>query len=252
MSRFFVEPGNIFEQEIVVDSGDYNHIKNVLRMRIGDALVVCDGCGTEYHCVISEYREDSAVLSINHRQSTEVELPVKLRLYQGLPKRDKMELIVQKAIELGAYEVIPVMCKRTIVKLDDAKKEQKKVQRLQSIAESAAKQCGRGLIPEVTMPMSFKEAVLRAEATGDMILFPYENALGMKATKEALRKAASSDSVAIFIGPEGGFEREEVAFAKEHGANIISLGSRILRTETAGMCLLSMLMLEAELRSEES
>ncbi len=251
MSRFFVESDKITDLEITMDSGDYNHIKNVLRMRTGDEIIVCDGCGTEYTCVIAEYLENTAILTITNRQSTEVELPVKLRLYQGLPKRDKMELIVQKAIELGAYEVVPVLCKRTIVKLDDDKKEQKKIARLQSIAESAAKQSGRGIIPEVLMPISFKEAVLKAERDGDLLVLPYENALGMKETKRVLAESARAASVAIFIGPEGGFEREEVEFATAHGAHVISLGSRILRTETAGLCVLSMMMLEAELLREE-
>ncbi len=245
MSRFFVESNRIGENEIVIDSGDYNHIKNVLRTRIGESVTVCDGQGMEYDCVVEEYLEDYAKLRICARHSSDTELPIRIRLFQGMPKKDKMELIVQKAIELGAFSVVPVMCERTVVKLEDKKKETKKIERLQAIAESAAKQCGRGFIPQVEAPISFKEAIVLAASQG-LVILPYENALGMKETKHWISESTNYKNVSIFIGPEGGFSREEVAFAEKNGAKIISLGRRILRTETAGLCLLSMLMLETE------
>ncbi len=250
MSRFFVDERYIHGDMISVYDGDYNHIKNVLRMHVGEKLVFCDGQGTDYHCTIAEFCEDHVELQVDSREHTNVELQSDIVLYQGLPKRDKLELIVQKAVELGVAGITPVMCKRTIVKLDDAKKEQRKLERLQSISESAAKQSGRGCIPQISPVLSFREAILQAEADGAYILFPYENALGMSATKAAVQEAVASKRVAIFIGPEGGFDASEVEFAQQHGAHIISLGRRILRTETAGLCLLSMLMLESELTME--
>lgn len=250
MSRFFVDERYIQDDRISVYDGDYNHIKNVLRMHIGEALVMCDGRGTDYHCTIAEFCDDHVDLHIERREHTNVELQSDIVLYQGLPKRDKLELIVQKAVELGVAGVTPVMCKRTIVKLDDGKKEQRKLERLQSISESAAKQSGRGIIPQVSPVRSFRDAVLQAESDDSYILFPYENALGMSATKTAIQEAVAAKRIAIFIGPEGGFDASEVEFARQHGAHVISLGRRILRTETAGLCLLSMLMLESELTME--
>ena len=168
----------------------------------------------------------------------------KLYLFQGLPKSDKMELIVQKAVELGVYQVIPVAMKRSVVRLDD-KKAAKKADRWNSIAESAAKQAGRSRIPEVTMPLSYKEALKMAEEL-DVTLLPYELAGGVKVTREVIRQIKSGQSVGIFIGPEGGFEPEEVDAAVSMGAKVITLGRRILRTETAGLATLAVLMFELE------
>ena len=168
----------------------------------------------------------------------------KLYLFQGLPKSDKMELIVQKAVELGVYQVIPVAMKRSVVRLDD-KKAAKKADRWNSIAESAAKQAGRSRIPEVTMPLSYNEALKMAEEL-DVTLLPYELAGGMEVTREVIRQIKSGQSVGIFIGPEGGFEPEEVDAAVSMGAKVITLGRRILRTETAGLATLAVLMFELE------
>ena len=172
------------------------------------------------------------------------ELKNRLYLFQGLPKGDKMELIIQKAVELGAYAVIPVEMKRCVVKLD-AKKAEKKRARWQQIAESAAKQSKRMVVPEVYPVMAFQEA-LRLAKTLDVQLLPYENARDMKETRERIDSIRPGQSVGIFIGPEGGFEEDEVASAMECGACTITLGKRILRTETAGMAVLSVLMFRLE------
>ena len=231
MQRFFVEPFQVLEEEhrITLTGPDLNHMKNVLRMRIGEDVWISDGSEKEYHCTIEEFQEDSAVLHILYAQESQYELPSRIYLFQGLPKGDKMELIIQKAVELGAYAVVPVETRRCVVKLD-AKKAQKKVTRWQQISESAAKQSKRMLIPEVKNVMSWKEAL----------------AQGMKETREILAAIQPGQSVGIFIGPEGGFEEEEVRDAMEAGGKPVTLGKRILRTETAGMTMLSILMYTLE------
>jgi len=190
-------------------------------------------------------------LHILGKKQAQTELPVRLVLYQGLPKKDKMELIIQKAVELGATQIVPVMTKRCIVKLEDEKKEAKKLERWQAIAESAAKQSGRAMIPSVYRVVTLKEAVLRAASEG-MGLIPYELAEGMQSLKEAARQATEHRTVSVFIGPEGGFEETEVEFAKENGIVPVSLGKRILRTETAGFTTLSILMYEIECATEQA
>ena len=246
MQRFFVEPYQVQEEEhrITLTGPDLNHMKNVLRMRIGEYVWISDGSEKEYHCTIEEFQEDSAVLHILYAQESQYELPSRIYLFQGLPKGDKMELIIQKAVELGAYAVVPVETRRCVVKLD-AKKAQKKVTRWQQISESAAKQSKRMLIPEVKNVMSWKEALAFAKGL-DVVLIPYELAQGMKETREILSAIQPGQSVGIFIGPEGGFEEEEVRDAMEAGGKPVTLGKRILRTETAGMTMLSILMYTLE------
>ena len=246
MQRFFVEPYQVQEEEhrITLTGPDLNHMKNVLRMRIGEDVWISDGSEKEYHCTIEEFQEDSAVLHILYAQESQYELPGRIYLFQGLPKGDKMELIIQKAVELGAYAVVPVETRRCVVKLD-AKKAQKKVTRWQQISESAAKQSKRMLIPEVKNVMSWKEALAFAKGL-DVILIPYELAQGMKETREILSAIQPGQSVGVFIGPEGGFEEEEVRDAMEAGGKPVTLGKRILRTETAGMTMLSILMYTLE------
>ena len=249
MHCFYCEERNVTEETIRITGADVNHMKNVLRMREGEELTVCDGTGMEYLCTVSEFSGGEAILRIAERKQAQTELPVRLVLYQGLPKKDKMELIVQKAVELGAAEIVPVMTKRCIVKLEDEKKEAKKIERWQAIAESAAKQSGRAVIPTVAGVMSYKEALKRASAEG-MGLIPYECADGMQALKEAAKQAVSQKTVSVFIGPEGGFEEAEVTAAVETGVIPVSLGKRILRTETAGFTTLAILMYEIECASE--
>ena len=227
-----------------ISGNDVNHIKNVLRMEKGEDISVSDGHGRDYFCVISQMDKDRIVLEIQNSWDSYVELGTKLYLFQGLPKSDKMDLIIQKAVELGVYEIVPVVTRRTIVKLDE-KKEAKKLARWQGISESAAKQAGRGRIPSVSPPVSFKDA-LEFAGTLDSVIIPYEKAEGMEASRAVVKGLKNKKSVGIFIGPEGGFDTEEVDAAMESGAVPVTLGRRILRTETAGLAVLSVLMFELE------
>lgn len=245
MYRFFADPARIGEKQISITGSDVNHIKNVLRMRQGEEILISDGDKKEYTCYIEELREDELLAHIMYVQEAGYELPSRLYLFQGLPKGDKMELIIQKAVELGVHQVIPVASKRTVVKLDK-KKEEKKRARWQAIAESAAKQSKRMYVPEIKQVMSFQEAVGYG-AELDVVLLPYELAKDMEHTREILGKISKGQSVGIFIGPEGGFEEEEVEQAVSGaGAQVITLGKRILRTETAGLTVLSVLMFALE------
>ena len=241
MQRFFVEPHQIDgeKHEICITGSDVNHIRNVLRMKKGEELWISDK-EKEYHCEIQELEEDQVILHILYAQEPDYELKSRIYLFQGLPKQDKMELIVQKAVELGAHAVIPLETKNTVVKLDE-KRAAKKVERWQAIAEAAAKQSKRSIIPEVMPVMSFKEAVAFAK-TLDIRLMPYELAENMAYTREVLAKIEPGQSIGIFIGPEGGFAEEEVELALNSQMETITLGKRILRTETAGMTVLSILM----------
>ena len=222
-----------------------NHIKNVLRMRPGEEVAVSNGIdGREYRCGILALEEDCVRLELRFIKEDGVELPAKIYLFQGLPKADKMELIIQKAVELGAFQVIPVAMKRCVVKLDE-KKADSKIKRWQGIAEAAAKQSKRGVIPTVAPVMSYAQAVKMASEM-DLKLVPYELAEGMEQTKQLIESVKPGQRIAIFIGPEGGFEEAEVEAAKEIGAVPVTLGRRILRTETAGMTILSILMYHLE------
>lgn len=246
MQRFFVETYQIEEENhcIHVTGADVNHIKNVLRMKQGEELWISDGGTKEYRCEIESLGDEEVLLHIIYAQEPNYELPNRIYLFQGLPKADKMELIIQKAVELGAYAIVPVETKRCVVKLDE-KKAAKKTARWQQIAESAAKQSKRMLIPNVHQVLSFKEALKYAESM-DIRLIPYELAKGMQETKEILAAIEQGQSIGIFIGPEGGFEEKEVEAAISEGAKPITLGKRILRTETAGLAILSVLMFQLE------
>lgn len=251
MYRFYVEQNAVTPSFITIAGEDYNHIKNVLRMREGEEVIVCDGAGKDYHCRLAAMEKNSIQAEIIEVSDTKTELPVKLILFQGMPKKDKMELIVQKAVELGAAEIVPVMMKRTIVKLEDEKAEKKKRERWQTIARAAAMQSMRGIIPQVMPALSMKEA-LKTAAELDAVLVPYENAEGVIGAKKTIDNLVQKQvkSIGIFIGPEGGFEEEEIEVAKATGAEIISLGHRILRTETAGLTTLSLLMFAFEAGKE--
>lgn len=247
MRRFFVEPGQIAESVIRITGGDVNHIRNVLRMNPGDQLVV--GCqDREYTCYLEQITEQEITAHIMYVQDTQAELPSRIYLFQGLPKSDKMEWIIQKAVELGVYEVIPVETRRTVVKLEE-KKAAKKVQRWQQIAEGAAKQSGRGFIPRIHPVCKFAQA-LEYGRQCPVKWIPYERAAGMAATRELLGNLKPGQDVAVFIGPEGGFAEEEIQKAQEQGYTPITLGRRILRTETAGLALLSALMFHLDTGGE--
>ena len=245
MYRFFVEPEQVGEKEITITGSDGNHIKNVLRMKPEETILISSGENLEYTCYIRELKEEEIIAHIMYVQESGYELPSRLYLFQGLPKSDKMELIIQKAVELGVHEIIPVASKRAVVKLD-ARKEEKKRTRWQAISESAAKQSKRMYVPEVKKVMSFSQAVEYAGQL-DVVLVPYELAKGMGETREIIGKIKKGQSVGIFIGPEGGFEETEVEMAVEKAnAKAITLGKRILRTETAGLTVLSILMFTLE------
>ena len=240
MYQFFVDPGQINENDrrVIIEGPDVNHIKNVLRMRVGEELAVSNGQdGREYRCSILSFREDSVECELRFIKEDGVELPVKVTLFQGLPKADKMELIIQKAVELGVTEIVPVATRRCVVKLDE-KKAASKLTRWQSIAEAAAKQSKRGIIPQVSSVQSFSAALEMASGM-DVRLIPYELANGMERTRQILGSLRPGQHVAVFIGPEGGFEESEIALAGENGVEPITLGRRILRTETAGMTVLA-------------
>lgn len=244
MYHFFVSPKNVFESEIVIDGSDFNHIKNVLRMKPGEKFVANDGAGASYCCAIREFVGDTIVADIEKGQLESTELPVRLVLFQGLPKADKMELIIQKAVELGASEIVPVEMTRCVVKLDE-KKKKNKLTRWQAIAESAAKQSGRTVIPEIKDIMSFEQALNYSE-TLNMLLVPYECADSLKKLRNKINEVKPGMRVGIFIGPEGGYEEVEIEKARSHGGEIVSLGKRILRTETAAIAALSICMFNIE------
>ena len=255
MYQFFVQEEQLAGDKITILGTDVNHIKNVLRMKIGTTVRVSIRTQEEYapadekaviigrsfFGTIESITEEEVIVQITSEDETGTELQNRIYLFQGLPKGDKMELIIQKAVELGAYAIVPVAMKNCVVKLDD-KKAASKVKRWQAISESAAKQSKRTVIPEIQMPLSWKEALKAAEEL-DVILVPYENERGMEATREVLQSIKAGQSIGIYIGPEGGFTEEEIStIAPQGGKNHrISLGRRILRTETAGLATLAML-----------
>lgn len=244
MYQFFVEPEQIQGNRVVITGKDVNHIKNVLRMQPGEEIAVSNGQdGKEYRCGILELGEE-ILCELRFVKEDAVELPSRIYLFQGLPKADKMEFIIQKAVELGVYEIIPVNTKRCIMKLDE-KKVKNKIARWQQIAEAAAKQSKRAIIPKVSEPMNFSQAVALGK-TLDAKWIPYELAEGMEKTKSLMEQLKPGQSLGIFIGPEGGFEEKEIQTAMENGIEPITLGKRILRTETAGMAILSWVMYHLE------
>ena len=244
MYNFFANEGSRAGDIFTVTGADCNHIKNVLRMRTGEKILVSEG-GKSHLCEIESIGEAAVTARVIEESYRETELPVKIYLFQGLPKSDKLELIIQKAVELGVYEIVPVEMHRSVVKLDDKKKESRRA-RWQAIAESAAKQSKRNTIPTVSDVLSYKQAMEKAKEMG-LFLVPYENERGMEATKEALAKMERGMSVGVLIGPEGGFEPKEIALAEEAGGLTVSLGARILRAETAAITSVGMCMIHAEM-----
>ena len=238
MYHFFVSGEQIKDNKAVITGPDVNHIANVLRMKTGEQLEILDGNDHKYLGEISGFQKDSVTVDLLKTYEVDTELPVKIVLFQGFPKSDKMEQIIQKCVELGVSEIVPVMTSRTIVKLDD-KKSGKKVERFNAVSLSAAKQSGRGIIPEVKDIMSWKQALEYANNL-DKLIIPYEDAEDMNKTREIFN-SIKDGSLGIFIGPEGGFSDSEVKDAINIGAVPVTLGKRILRTETAGMAVLAML-----------
>ena len=225
MYQFFVEDEQVQQDRICIVGGDVNHIGHVLRMKTGEKIRISDQSGRSYFCRILEITEEEVWAQIEDTDEMGTEFSHKVYLFQGLPKSDKMELIIQKTVELGVYTVIPVAMKNCVVKLDE-KKAQSKCKRWQAIAESAAKQSKRTVIPQIQMPLSWKQA--------------------LEATREIFRSIPEGASIGVMIGPEGGFSPEEIA-QLDKDMHRISLGRRILRTETAGMATLSMLIYELDI-----
>lgn len=243
MYQFFVEDTQVGREYVTITGSDVNHIRNVLRMRPGEKIRVSSSSGQDFFCEIAELTDEFVQADILNEEVPGTELPARIYLFQALPKGDRMESVIQKAVELGVYEIIPVTMRYCVVKLD-AKRAAKKVERWQAISETAAKQSKRSLIPRVHPVMSFQEALEYAGAC-EVRLVPYENERGMQATKEALTRLAPGKSVSIFIGPEGGFSEQEIGEARR-SMDVISLGKRILRTDTAACCAMSMVMLRLE------
>ncbi len=239
MHRFFIESRNMSGSRAVITGNDAHHIRDVLRLGIGDEICVSTGDEWEYICEISTIAKDEVDAIVVDTMKPGRELPSRITLYQCLPKKDKFEWIIQKAVELGAYRIVPVRSARVIVQLD-AKKEAARISRWNAVAESAAKQSRRMFVPEVSGVLSFEEA-LRSAKEDAVRLIPYEKSEGMDRTRELIGAITPGQSVAVVIGPEGGFEEKEIALAKQYGFEPISLGKRILRTETAGMSVLSVL-----------
>ncbi len=244
MYQFFVDDAQIGREFVTITGADVNHIKNVLRMKAGEKIRISNQQGRDYYCEISEVTDTFVQADILNEDAASTELPSKIYLFQGIPKGDRMETVIEKAVELGVYEIIPVAMKYCVVKLD-AKKEAAKVARWQKQAEAAAKQSKRSIIPKIRPVMSYKEAVEYAMQC-DVRLVPYENERGMQGTREALSTIKAGTSVSVMIGPEGGFAEDEIAQVKD-SMQVISLGKRILRTDTAGIAVMSMLMLELEM-----
>lgn len=247
MFQFFVKPDQIdlTEKKVHITGSDVNHIVNVLRMKPGEEFAVSNGeDGKEYRCGLLSYTEEEVLAELFFIKEEGVELPARVHLFQALPKADKMELIIQKMVELGVYEIIPVSTSRCVVKLDE-KKSAQKIARWNAISEAAAKQSKRKVIPEVTSVMSFKQAMEKT-ASMEVRLIPYEMAEGMEHTRSLIEGVKPGQEVAVWIGPEGGFSPEEIAYAKEKGVEPITLGKRILRTETAGFTVMAFLMYHLE------
>lgn len=244
MYNFFVAESQKQGDRYFIVGADFNHIKNVLRMNIGDTFLVSDQ-GVSNLCEIESFENDSVIAKVIEENYNDTNLPVKIYLFQGLPKGDKMELIIQKTVELGVEKIIPVEMNRCVVKLDDKKKKSKQA-RWQGISESAAKQSKRNSIPEISDVITYKQAIEKAKGL-DLLLVPYECKNGMTDTKNALLQIKNGMSVGILIGPEGGFEESEIESALNVGGKIVSLGKRILRTETAAIISVGMCMLHAEM-----
>ncbi len=253
MYHFFVEPSQISDRSVIIAGDDVNHIRNVIRLKPGDEISVSNGIdGRDYRCGIERITDAEVVCTLRFIKEEGVELPSKVYLFQGLPKGDKMEFIIQKMVELGVYEIIPVAMRRCVVKLDD-KRAKAKTARWQGISEAAAKQSRRGVVPKVREVMSCQEA-LEYIGNMDVKLVPYEmedmldGAAGMAGTRQMIDNLEPGQSVAIFIGPEGGFEESEIQAAISCGMTPITLGRRILRTETAGMTVMAWIMYQLEER----
>lgn len=247
MFNFFAKENADTDGRFHISGSDHNHIRNVLRMKPGEEFLISFE-GKSHLCILEDLDENTSVAKILSENYQSTELPVYIHLFQGLPKADKMELIIQKCTELGVSEITPVEMRNCVVRLEE-KKKKSKTERWQAISESAAKQSKRNLVPTVNNPLSFTSVIARADEF-DLFLIPYESKEGMKSTKDALSKIKGGTRVAILIGPEGGFDENEIEKCTAVNMHIISLGKRILRTETAAITSVGMCMLYSELSDE--
>ena len=247
MFNFFAKESADINGRFFINGNDHNHIKNVLRMKTGEEFLVSFE-GKSHLCVLESIDVEASVAKIISENYQSTELPVYIHLFQGLPKADKMELIIQKCTELGVSEITPAEMRNCVVKLEE-KKKKSKTERWQTIAESAAKQSKRNLVPIVNTPLSLGAIIEKADEF-DLFLVPYESEDGMKSTQNALTQIKKGSKIAILIGPEGGFDEREIEKCKEKGMTVVSLGKRILRTETAAITSVGMCMLYSELNFE--
>lgn len=245
MSRFFVEPRVIGDSNILIDDKEnIHHISKVLRLKEGAEIEISDGGKWEYKCEIISIDKGVIDTKILDKQSFGKEPNLKITLFQGIPKQSKMDLIVQKTTELGVSNVYPVFMNRTVV--SDKGNFQKKISRYQAIAEEASKQCGRGVVPSIEKNITFND-MIELLNNYDLVLFPYENE-DKKNIKNILRTLVKKPAtVAVIIGPEGGFSDSEAEILKQRDVQCVTLGKTILRTETAGIVAIAMIMYELEL-----
>lgn len=241
MSRFFIPTDSIDGDSILITGSDAHHISHVLRMAKGDRLTVCDMGRREHECVISDFSKDTVALKVISTKDSENEPSVRVTLYQGLPKADKFEQIIQKAVELGVDRIVPVKAERSIVKVNES--FGKKLERYSAIAESAAKQCGRAIIPQVSEAVSFEQMISEMKKLSlSFICYEGNEVIPIKKLlSDAIENGVGE--IGFYIGPEGGLSVSETKAAKEAGIAMCGLGSRILRTETASGCVLSCIML---------
>ena len=244
MPRFFVSPDSIRENIIMIEKDDAYHIARSLRMAVGDEVTVCDGEGGEYLCHLTKIRDEFCECEVYECRRAVSESPVEVTLYMAYPKGDKLETVIQKAVELGAVRIVPFESSRCI-KRPKAEKLDKLTSRLSRIAEEAAKQCGRARLAAVSAPISYRE-VLSELGGYSLSLFCYEDEDSLS-IKSALKEAKNVTSIAVIVGSEGGFSEDEAALAKEHGALSVTLGKRILRCETAPLYALTAISYEYEL-----
>ena len=240
MPKFFTARENIKDTTLIIDSEDANHLKKVLRINVGDKITVCDGAGIDYTVKVSDIGKNEIECEIIDRKKSDTEPNINITLYQGLPKAAKMDYIIQKNTELGISKIVPAKLARCVVKLENKAAEDKKCERWQKIAVASAKQSGRGIVPEIGNPMTVDE-IIEDVKDYDLVFVPYE-CEDQSRLKTIVESAPDAKDIAFIIGPEGGFDISEIEKLKAAGIKTVTLGKRILRTETAAEAVDSMLM----------
>lgn len=243
IARFFVANENIKDQKVVITGQDAHHLINVLRKKVGDEIEILDSCANCFLAKIVALKNNSVTCELISKKSKKTELPLKVTLFQCLPKAKKMDYILEKCTELGVFQIVPVISERSVVKLDQAQAA-KKVARWNEITRSAAEQAGRVILPKVQPVLKLEEALTTQQH--DLKLIPWETE-NQTSLKFLLRQQKNLQKLAIFIGPEGGFSQKEIKCAQENSVIPVTLGPRILRTETAGLFTLAAISYEFEL-----